>query len=177
MNLRLAPAALALTAAVAAAAPPGTALFETLRTLCGQRFEGRSTFPTDPKDSFFGKPLVAQVAHCTADEVRVPFAVGDDRSRTWVFTRTPAGITLKHDHRHADGTPDAQTDYGGLATPAGSAFTQNFAADAYTATLIPAAASNVWSLSLSADGTTLHYILNRDGRLRFEARLERAKPH
>jgi hypothetical protein len=158
---------------LAADAPPGSALFETLRGLCGATFKGSSVFPTDPKDAFFGKPLVAQVARCTADEVRVPFAVGEDRSRTWVFTRTAAGVTLKHDHRHADGTPDAQTDYGGLATPAGSALTQNFAADAYTARLIPAAASNVWTLALSADGATLSYILNRDGRLRFESKLQR----
>lgn len=173
--MRTALFALALLAgpATAAEAPPGTALFETLRGLCGATFAGSSVFPTDPKDSFFGKPLVARVASCTADEVRVPFAVGEDRSRTWVFTRTPAGITLKHDHRHADGTPDAQTGYGGPATPAGSALTQNFAADAYTAKLIPAAASNVWTIVLSADGATLSYILNRDGRLRFEAKLQR----
>lgn len=152
---------------------PGSALFETLKGLCGATFEGQSVFPTDPKDSFFGKKLVARVASCSDDEIRVPFAVGEDRSRTWVFTRTAAGVTLKHDHRHADGTPDAQTDYGGMATAAGSAQTQNFAADAYTATLIPAAHSNVWTISLSADGTTLRYILNRDGRLRFESKLQR----
>jgi hypothetical protein len=167
-------AALALPAQAAeTTAPPGSALFATLKGLCGATFEGRSVFPTDPKDSFFGKPLVARVASCTETEVRVPFAVGEDRSRTWVFTRGAAGVTLKHDHRHADGTPDAQTDYGGLATAAGSALTQNFAADAYTATLIPAAHSNVWTISLSADGRTLAYILNRDGRLRFESKLLR----
>lgn len=161
--------------APAADAPPGAALFETLRGLCGATFQGSSVFPSDPKDAFFGKPLVARIASCSADEVRVPFAVGDDRSRTWVFTRTAAGVTLKHDHRHADGTPDAQTDYGGLATPAGSALTQNFAADVYTARLIPAAASNVWTIALSTDGATLSYILNRDGRPRFEARLQRVR--
>ena len=157
----------------AADAPPGAALFETLRGLCGATFAGRSVFPTDPKDAFFDKPLTAKVATCTADEVRVPFQVGDDRSRTWVFTRTAAGVTLKHDHRHADGTPDATTDYGGNATPSGTALVQNFAADAHTARLIPAAAGNVWTIVLSADGKTLSYILNRDGRLRFESRLER----
>ncbi len=175
--MRTAALALALLAAptFGANAPPGSALFETLRDLCGATFAGKSVFPTDPKDAFFGKPLVAKVASCTADEVRVPFAVGDDRSRTWVFTRTPAGITLKHDHRHADGTPDTQTDYGGAATPAGTALIQNFAADAYTAKLIPAAAGNVWTLALSADGATLSYTLNRDGKLRFAAELQRAR--
>lgn len=169
--------ALALLAfpVLAADAPPGTALFEALRGLCGATFEGKSVFPTDPQDAFFGKPLVARVAQCTADEVRVPFAAGEDRSRTWVFTRTAAGITLKHDHRHADGTPDATTDYGGAATPSGTALVQNFAADAHTARLIPAAAGNVWTIALSADGATLAYILNRDGRLRFESKLQRVR--
>jgi hypothetical protein len=167
--------ALSLLAGMASAAGPlpGQALFATLKGLCGASFSGASVFPTDPKDSFFGKLLVARIASCSETEIRVPFAVGEDRSRTWVFTRSAAGVTLKHDHRHPDGTPDAQTDYGGMATPAGSALTQNFAADAHTATLIPAAHSNVWTISLSADGTTLRYILNRDGKLRFESTLQR----
>ncbi len=170
-------ATLALSTAVAAAGPPpGTAFFESLRGLCGASFEGKSVFPTDPQDAFFGKPLVARFASCTAAEVRVPFQVGDDRSRTWVFTRTPAGIQLKHDHRHADGTPDAITDYGGLADALGSALRQAFKADAHTATMIPAAATNVWTISVATDGATLTYSLTRDGKPRFEALLARAKP-
>lgn len=150
-----------------------TQFFARLRSLCGTRFEGASTFPTDTTDSFAGKKLVAEVASCTEGEVRVPFAVGEDRSRTWLFTRVGSGLQLKHDHRHADGTPDAVTMYGGMAGLAGSALSQSFAADAHTAQLIPAAATNVWTVSLSADGRRLTYHLERNGRPRFTAVLTR----
>ena len=69
---------------------------------------------TDPADaSFTGQRLVMDVRQCTDDEIRIPFHVGKDRSRTWVISRTATGLRLKHDHRHEDGTSDALTMYGG----------------------------------------------------------------
>lgn len=156
-----------------AADSTSAAFFERLRGLCGATFEGKSTFPAEPTDSFYGKTLVAKVASCTEKEVRVPFQVGEDKSRTWIFTLDGAKLTLKHDHRHADGTPDAQTMYGGDASAAGSATSQSFHADAYTAKLIPAAVTNVWTVSLSADGKQLNYHLDRHNAPRFRASLTR----
>ncbi|MBI2381661.1 MAG: hypothetical protein HYV16_13000 [Gammaproteobacteria bacterium] len=149
------------------------AFFQGLKSLCGARFEGQMSFPTSGQDAFAGKRLVAEIRDCGEKEIRVPFAVGEDRSRTWVFTRGPDGLQLQHDHRHADGTPDAQTLYGGLARDTGTAHAQSFAADAYTAKLIPAAASNVWTVSLSTDGQELTYHLERHGQPRFTAVLKR----
>lgn len=149
------------------------AFFAKLRAACGASFEGASVFPRDPGDAFAGKRLVATIASCSDSEIRVPFVVGEDRSRTWGITKNGGGLQLKHDHRHADGTPDTQTMYGGMAMETGSELSQSFAADAYTAKLIPAAATNVWTLSLSADGRTLTYYLERDGKPRFKADLIR----
>lgn len=148
----------------------------TLNSLCGQRFEGVMTYPVDPKHDFAGKRLLAHFATCNNSEVRAPFQVGEDRSRTWVFTRTPAGLQLQHDHRHQDGTPDAVTMYGGMANLAGSALSQSFSADAYTARLIPAAVTNVWTVSLSADNNTLTYHLERDAKPRVTAVFKRVLP-
>lgn len=152
--------------------------FATLKGLCGARFEGAMTFPADSQHEFAGKRLVAHIASCSDEEIRVPFLVGEDRSRTWVFSRTDGGLQLKHDHRHEDGTPDEVTMYGGMASATGTPLAQSFAADAHTAKLIPAAVTNVWTVSLSADGTRLTYHLERDARPRFTAVLERvqAKP-
>ena len=147
--------------------------FARLSSLCGATFEGASVFPRDAGDAFAGKKLVAHVATCSADEVRVPFLVGADRSRTWVFKRIGAGLELKHDHRHDDGTPDEQTMYGGMANDKGSAIVQSFEADAYTAKLIPAASTNVWTVTLAADGKSMSYYLERDARPRFKAELVR----
>lgn len=149
------------------------AFFAGLRQLCGQRFEGQMSFPADPAHDFAGKPLAAQFASCSDTAVRVPFTVGEDRSRTWVFTHSAAGLELKHDHRHADGTPDQQTMYGGMAVAGGSALSQSFAADEYTGKLIKGAAANVWTVSLSPDGQRLTYHLERDAKPRFTAVLHR----
>lgn len=155
--------------------PDQIAFWSKLGSLCGARFEGESVLPRDPGDSFAGKKLVATLATCGESEIRVPFAVGEDRSRTWLISRTPNGLQLKHDHRHADGTPDKITMYGGLARAGGSAEQQAFAADAHTAKLIPEAATNVWMLTLSADGQSLTYYLERHDKPRFKAVLQRVK--
>jgi hypothetical protein len=147
--------------------------FARLTALCGATFEGASVFPRDPGDAFAGKKLVAHVATCTPGEVRVPFLVGADRSRTWVFRKSGAGLELKHDHRHDDGTPDEQTMYGGMANDKGSASVQSFEADAYTAKLIPAASTNVWTVTLAPDGKSMSYYLERDAKPRFKAELVR----
>lgn len=150
------------------------AFFDTLKSLCHVRFEGVKTFPADTTHEMHGKLLVATVTTCTETELRVPFVVGADRSRTWVFTRPAGGLQLKHDHRHADGTPDSVTNYGGIARAGGSALEQSFPADEFTAKLIPAAATNVWTIRLSADRSTLTYHLDRNGQPRFTAVLRRA---
>jgi len=65
--------------------------------------------------------------------------------------------------------------YGGMAGTTGTSLVQSFAADAHTATLIPAAATNVWTVSLSPDSLTLTYHLARNSQPRFTAVLQRAR--
>jgi thiol-disulfide isomerase/thioredoxin len=168
---------LLLTAGFVAAAepPPQTAFFERMKDLCGARFEGTSTFPADPGDAFRGATLVAFFESCDARQVKIPFHVGDDTSRTWYLTRTDAGLELKHDHRHADGSPDEITNYGGKATAPGTGLRQSFPADDHTAALIREAATNKWFLTLSEDGETLTYELERHGKPRFAATLRRVR--
>lgn len=158
----------------AVAADARVAFFDNLGKLCGATFVGSATqVSADARATFEGKRLLAQVATCTKDEIRIPFIVGENRSRTWVFKRDGASVTLKHDHRHEDGTPDAQTWYGGNASTKGSDYEQYFHADAYTAKLIPAAAGNVWRVALSPDGNRFVYALDRDGRSRVVVELHR----
>jgi hypothetical protein len=149
------------------------AFFEQIRARCGSRFEGQSSFPEDPGEAFRDKTLIAAIETCGEHQIRIPFHVGEDRSRTWILTRTDQGLQLKHDHRHADGTPDEVTMYGGTAQTPGTALAQSFPADEHTANLIPDAASNEWFLSLSSDATELTYYLERHGKPRFKATLLR----
>jgi hypothetical protein len=138
------------------------AFFNSLSALCGERYEGAMTFPLEGQDSFSGKLLVAEITSCTETE---------DHSRTWIISKTDHGLQLKHDHRHQDGTPDEVNMYGGIALSSGSNLSQSFAADAHTATIIPAATTNVWTMTLSTDTTSFTYHLTRHDAPRFTAQL------
>ncbi|MFC5459720.1 hypothetical protein [Massilia niabensis] len=168
-------AACLLAGCAATTAPVDTRdqFMSTLQGMCAQRFEGAQAYAVDPKNDFAGKKISTQVV-CTAAGVRMPVLVGEDRSRTWIFTRGPAGLELRHDHRHPDGTPDAVTMYGGMAKEGGTARSQSFLADAHTARLVPGAETNVWTVSLSEDGNVLRYRLDRHARPRAEFVLKRA---
>jgi hypothetical protein len=159
----------------AAETTPQDEFFNHISELCGARYEGKSTFPEDPGDAFRGQLLVAVIETCGDEVIRIPFHVGEDSSRTWVLTRTPDGLELKHDHRHEDGTADEVSMYGGTSKSPGTALSQSFPADAYTAELIPDAATNEWALSLSADAAEMTYYLERHGNPRFKAILHRVK--
>lgn len=162
--------------------PPATnphdAFWAALTDLCGRAFQGEVRESQPPDTIFATRTLLMHVRECDADVIRIPFHVGDDRSRTWVLTRTAEGIRLEHDHRHADGSQDAVTQYGGDTAGPGSSTMQEFPADAYTAELIPAAATNVWTLEL-LPGATFAYALRREGterRFRAEFDLTREVP-
>lgn len=153
----------AVLARHAAAEPsPRIEFFRALEPLCGKAFQGRLVEAPAGDTTFAGKTLTMHVRECRADSVRIPFFVGDDRSRTWVITQTASGIRLKHDHRHEDGTEDAVTMYGGDTAEPGTATTQRFPADAHTASLIPAAATNVWTVEI-IPGERFSYSLVRVG--------------
>ena len=119
----LAVTALVLLLSSCASLPPVTApqdaFFANLTALCGQSFAGRLV-TTDAADAdLAGQPMRMTVRDCSAQEIRIPFQIGEDRSRTWVITRTSAGLTLKHDHRDPQGQPDGWHWYGGHGPPSG----------------------------------------------------------
>lgn len=124
-----------------------------LSSLCGRAFEGRLV-STDAADaSFAGQKLMMHVRQCSEREIRIPFHVGDDRSRTWVVSRTASGLRLKHDHRHQDGSSDALTMYGGDSRGPGTAERQEFPADAESIALFTAQGravsnANVWAMEV-----------------------------
>lgn len=139
---------------------PSRQFWEKLSSHCGKAYEGKLVSPaSDPR---FAGRLVMHVRSCEDGRLRIPFFVGDDRSRTWVLTLDENNlIQLKHDHRHSDGTEDEVTQYGGKASNTGSATTQFFPADQFTAELLPAAVGNVWWITV--DESSFTYNLRRLG--------------
>ena len=179
---RLAPVLFAGLAACATTpvAAPKDAFFSRLSGLCGKAFEGRIASPPVAADrDFAGKRLVMHVRECSADTIRIPFHVGENRSRTWVVTRGRSGLRLKHDHRHEDGSEDKLTQYGGDASLPGSASRQEFPADAETKALfvrenIPQSLTNVWAME-AEPGRTFAYELRRPGRF-FRVEFDLTRP-
>jgi hypothetical protein len=160
----------ACTSACATRAPatPEAVFFSRLKALCGQSFDGKLVTSDAADADMRSQPLTMRVRNCTRNEVRIPFEVGQDRSRTWVVTRTGSGLRLKHDHRHADGTPDVRTNYGGDSRAALGAERIEFPADVFSQDLfktqgIPQSATNVWALELRP-GEAFAYELRRAGR-------------
>lgn len=159
------------------------AFLDRLRSHCGEAFEGRivanEPVPTTP-DAFEGKRLVMHVRECAASQLKVPFHVGDDHSRTWVLTRTPAGLRLKHDHRHADGSPDAVTMYGGDTDSAGTAIRQAFPVDAESVAMferegLKASVTNTWAMEIEP-GKRFLYELSRPGGRLFQVEFDLTQP-
>ena len=162
---------------------PADAFMANLEALCGQAFAGTVIADTPAPtgaDPFAGKPLVMHVRGCSDDEIRIPFHVGDDRSRTWVLTRTGSGLRLKHDHRHADGSEDAVTMYGGDTASAGSATRQEFPVDAesqamFTREGMTVSNSNTWAMEIEP-GEVFVYELARPGGRLFRVEFDLSEP-
>jgi len=173
--------ALAACAVVPRADGPQQQFLARLQALCGQSYAGRVTTLDAADREMASSPLVMHVAGCASEVVRIPFHVGDNRSRTWVVIRTASGLRLKHDHRHADGGEDTLTQYGGDTIAAGTAGRQEFPADAFSRALfvrreIPQSAANVWAIEIEP-GRTFAYELRRPGRhFRVEFDLSRPVP-
>jgi hypothetical protein len=182
LALLLAACATPASPPVVHAATPADAFFERLRPLCGRAFAGRVLVdePATANSPFAGKPLVMHVRECGPDRIAIPFHVGEDRSRTWIVTRTGTGLRLKHDHRHADGSPDPVTMYGGDTAVPGSDARQEFPLDAETTALfrkqgLPASLANTWALEI-APGERFVYELARPGGRLFRVEFDLATP-
>ena len=173
-------AALALSACATSSSPDPLPLSQeqfwgALQSHCGKAYAG-SLVSSDARDADFrGRAMVAHWAACSDTRIAIAFHVEDadggawDRSRTWLVTRTPDGLRLKHDHRHRDGEEDAVTQYGGDTLSAGTPTVQDFPVDAYSIALferegLSASLTNVWRVEAAprgAEGARFAYQLTR----------------
>ena len=155
------------------------AFFSHLENLKGQAFEGRVTVGGENDKTFSGNKLIMHVWKKDDNSLYIPFHVGENRSRTWIITKTGSGLQLKHDHRHSDGTHDEMTMYGGHTKDAGWEFAQAFPADLYSKEIfvkggIPQSTENTWHMYIYP-GKTFSYRLTREGR-EFRVDFDLTKP-
>lgn len=152
-----------------AAASAHDQFFQRLTALCGQAFEGAVVSPpTEADTEMASQRLVMHVRDCSEDVIRIPFHVGENRSRTWVVSRTDSGLRLKHDHRHEDGSEDVLTQYGGDTAGEGTARRQEFPVDQFSKDLFnredaAVSTTNVWAMEIEP-GQLFAYELRRPNR-------------
>ncbi|MCG9714739.1 hypothetical protein L1D29_18210 [Shewanella insulae] len=167
-------AALLLAAPAMATTVEQTQFFDAIAAHCGHAFEGKVTAGNSADSAFSGKRLVMHVRECSDNELKVPFHVGEDHSRTWVITKTDTGLRLKHDHRHQDGSEDKVTMYGGDTQDGGSAELQSFPVDAYSIDNfkqngLTQSVTNVWHMGIT-DSQFIYRLTreNRDFKVEFD---------
>lgn len=156
-------------------------MFETLQANCGKAFKGTVSRGAED-DPWRSATLAMHVRDCSDTEIRVPLAFNEDQSRIWVITRMESGLRLKHDHRHADGSEDAVTWYGGMsAAPDGDEGDTevNFPVDAESIALferegLNASVQNTWQMSVA--GGMFNYRLMRPGGRDFMVSFDLTNP-
>lgn len=146
---------------------------------CGQSFAGRVAVntPALDDDPFANQSLVMHVRECSEHEIRIPFHVGDDHSRTWILTRTDDGLRLKHDHRHEDGSDDAVTLYGGDTDEDGTAMRQEFPVDQYSIDMFTrgdmlVSLTNVWAMEIVPGEMFVYELARRDSNRLFRVEFD-----
>ncbi len=150
--------------------------FQNLSKLCGKSFKGKEIYRSHHGESMAEFEMIMHVNVCKDDQIHIPFHIGEDKSRTWQFFLENGSLSLRHDHRHDDGTPEEQTMYGGYADDTGCEYRQNFPADEYSAELIEDGGGNVWTIKLDEDMTTFTYRLERDKEKRWRVDFDLTKP-
>jgi opacity protein-like surface antigen len=175
----LAAASLSACATAPQATNPQDVFLARLNALCGQKFVGR-VVTTDAADAdFANNRLLMHVRDCSPTEVGIPFAVGEDRSRRWIITRTDAGLRLKHDHRDPQGVIHGYHMYGGDTVDAGTAGRQQFPVDQdsiqqFIAGDAQVSTTNVWAVEVHPDRIFAYELRRPSGRfLRVEFDLTR----
>ncbi|MEP3891579.1 MAG: hypothetical protein ABJN69_14055 [Hellea sp.] len=168
----------ALAACQPKAVSPQDAFFDDLSTHCGKAYAGKLVSKDEVDADFASKALVMHVRECSDTEIRIPFHVDDDRSRTWVITKTDAGLRLKHDHRHEDGSEDAVTQYGGDTIYDGAPSRQVFPVDQFSIDMflkegLDVSIVNIWAVEIN--NATYSYELSRPNR-HFRVEFDVTKP-
>lgn len=144
---------------------------------CGQTFKGKTTeIDLGDDHELDGANLIMKFESCSEEEVRIPFIVNSDSSRTWILKMTQHGLHLSHDHRYPDGTQHDHNFYGGYATGEGTAFIQYFPADHRTIEDRPQREINMWAKEFDFDRESYFYRLYLRDELRFEAEFDLSEP-
>jgi hypothetical protein len=140
---------------------------------CGYAYKGSTHFVDLASGDIFEDAELTMIVNCeNENEVRLPFIVDEDSSRTWIVQQTARGLHLSHDHRYPDGTEHDNNFYGGYGDSEGSSTLQYFPADQRTIEDRPARSANRWAKEFDLNNQVYYYRLYLNDELRLEARFD-----
>ena len=144
---------------------------------CGYSYSGQTTIVDIASGELFAEAeLIMTVSECDDNIVRIPFHVGEDKSRTWILQMKEQGLHLSHDHRYEDGTEHADNFYGGFADRRGTESVHFFPADDKTIADRPGRSINTWSKEIDLSAQKYYYRLYLQDELRFEVVFDLSNP-
>ena len=140
--------------------------FDSINAHCGNAFSG-SVEDSSNSTAYNGRKFVLHIRDCSDTQIKMPLHIDDNSSRILVLTKSDGSIKLQHDHRHADGSSDALTLYGGYSSADTTDNVTNFPESAESIAITKAYAPtrtypSVWSIILSSEDIT--YQVVRPGR-------------
>lgn len=146
---------------------PQDVFVENLSRLCGKSFAGKLVSTDEADKDLQSSPMTMHVQTCTDDTLHIPFHIADNRSRTWIITKTETGLRLKHRHNHEDGHADTVTMYGGDTANMGTPTRQEFPVDQYSKDMfmengLTVSVTNIWVVEIT--DTIYAYELRRENR-------------
>jgi hypothetical protein len=163
-------AGLMLAAACAAEVPasaggtetPQHAFFNALAERCGDEYPGRAIIAPESDDTFRPAFLGMKIATCTGDQIRIPFLVDGDESRTWILTLDDEGLLFTHEHMLEGDTLSSNSGWGGRAAwGTGTALFQHFPDHRWDAAQVPEERRSHWRMRLDAEHGQFVYYLDR----------------
>jgi len=141
---------------------PQHAFFDALSERCGEEYPGRAIIAPETDLTFRPAYLAMQIASCTDSQIRIPFIVDGDASRTWVLTLDDDGLLFTHEHLLDGDTLSSNSGWGGRA-PAGSgtALFQHFPDHRWAPDRVPEENRSHWRMRIDPDHGQFVYYLDR----------------
>ncbi len=154
---------------------PQDEFWNSVSALCGKTYPGRVITDTTSSPTFGDRPITLHVRECDESEITMPVIIGSDAWVELKMSRQDGRLVLTHTHGGREGMPDG---YGGATRAGGTAVSQDFYADEFTALLQDGAEDTIWTIEIRP-GAVISYALHREGtdrRFRAVFDLARGRP-
>jgi hypothetical protein len=152
----------ATSEAGAGGASPQQAFFDHMASLCGQEFPGRAVIAPESDPTFRPAFLGMRIERCEESEIRIPFLVDGDESRTWILTLDGDDLVFTHEHMLEGDTLSSNSGWGGRAVAgSGTALFQHFPDHRWDPEQVPESRRSHWRMRLDPDHGQFVYYLDR----------------